>query len=109
MSDTFVDRALQGRATLDDIDDFVDAWHEGDDPRELHEFLGLTWDEYALWGEQPDALRYILAARWRDVPVAALLRDYASDLEPAMARARDETEAREVLAWLEQIGRTKKS
>jgi hypothetical protein len=108
MSDTFVDLALDGRATLDEIDDYVDAWHDSDDPRELHEFLGMTWDEYALWGEQPDALRYIIASRWRGVPVETLLREYASELEPAMARARDENEAREVLAWLQQTGRIQK-
>lgn len=24
----------------------VEAWHESDDPRPLHEFLGLTWEQY---------------------------------------------------------------
>lgn len=28
------------------IDDAVEAWHDSDDPRPLHEYLGMTWEEY---------------------------------------------------------------
>ncbi len=35
-----------------DLDDLIDQWHDGDDPRPLHEFLGMTHDEYATWVEQ---------------------------------------------------------
>lgn len=31
------------------VDDLIDQWHEGDDGVELHEFLGMTWDEYKNW------------------------------------------------------------
>jgi len=34
------------------IDDCIDLWHcgaAGDQP--LHEYLGMTWEEYALWVE----------------------------------------------------------
>jgi hypothetical protein len=36
--------------TPEELDDLVDLWHEGaggDLP--LHEFLGMTWAEYAAW------------------------------------------------------------
>jgi hypothetical protein len=105
---TFVDQLLQGRAVLEDIDNYVDKWHEGDDPRELHESLGLDWDEYALWVERPHTLRHIVFARREGMAVEDVLRRYAMELEPVAARARDSAEAREVLDWLKKTGRLKK-
>lgn len=46
---TFMDEYLAGRATAGEVDDWVDRWHDGDDDRELHAYLGLTWPEYAVW------------------------------------------------------------
>ena len=109
MSDhTFVEQCLEGTATLDEIDDFVEAWHEGDDPRDLHDYLGLTWEEYALFGERPEALRYIMFSRKHGVPVEDVLQEYSAgveDLEPVAARAADPAEARAVLEWLKKKGR----
>lgn len=49
---TFFDLYSRGQALPDDIDDFVDMWHEGADPQAkalpLHEYLGLTVDENEL-------------------------------------------------------------
>jgi superfamily II DNA or RNA helicase len=52
-------RYLAGEARDDEIDDYVDAWHARPEGRELHEFLGMSKDEYALWLRNPDALREI--------------------------------------------------
>jgi hypothetical protein len=43
--------SMDGQATWNDVDDFIDAWHDsGDDKqRPLHEFLGMTEEEYAIW------------------------------------------------------------
>ncbi|MGE0225213.1 MAG: hypothetical protein AB7F35_16430 [Acetobacteraceae bacterium] len=71
----------QGRATADDIDDFIDEWHEDDDAQArdipLHDYLGLSVEEYGLWVQAPDALPLILAARrdgrpLRDVVLGSL-------------------------------------
>ena len=59
---TFLDLVLTGDARQDDIDDFVDRWHDGDASCSLAEFLGMSDDEYALWVEKPAALRLILQA-----------------------------------------------
>lgn len=47
------------------IDDAIDAWHDNPDPHigSLHEYLGLTWDEYKTWH------------RCGYLPAAALLYD----------------------------------
>jgi hypothetical protein len=65
---TFIDDVLAGRAQVEDIHDYIDRWHEApaDSPAaamELHEFLGMSWDEYRQWGEQPEALLSTVAAR----------------------------------------------
>ncbi len=32
------------------LDDLIDEWHESpEDGTSLHEFLGMTWEEYAIW------------------------------------------------------------
>ena len=36
-------------ATWDQVDDWIDKWHDGDSKLGLHEFLGMTQDEYALF------------------------------------------------------------
>ena len=36
--------------STDDIDDAVERWHElPEDGKSLHEYLGMTWDEYCEW------------------------------------------------------------
>lgn len=34
--------------TQDELDDMIDAWHESgpEEIRPLHEYLGMTWEEY---------------------------------------------------------------
>jgi hypothetical protein len=57
---TFLERCIFGNARLEDIDDEVDLWHTGVSPLELHEFLGMTWEEYCRWVQHPDVLSNIL-------------------------------------------------
>jgi hypothetical protein len=51
---TFADEYLAGRIPEEDIHDWIDRWHDGDHPEELHEFLGLTWPEYSAWVERDE-------------------------------------------------------
>lgn len=100
---TYLDRVLGGTALLSDIDDYVERWHQGDDPEPLHEFLGLTWDEYRLWTEQPESRRLIVAARQLGEQVG----DLVSRVDPhaLAARGLSERDARAVRTWLEKTGR----
>ena len=65
MSERYIDAVLDGSALFTDIDDYIDRWHEHPGAESLHEYLGLTWDEYALWVEEPRSLRLIIAAKER--------------------------------------------
>jgi hypothetical protein len=104
---TFLDDVLRGRATVDEIDDYIDRWHDAPGDSEaasmkLHEFLGMTWDEYRLWGEKPSSLRFTIAARRHQMPVDQVLR---ANLVGAAARSGDESDAEDVLQWLKDHGR----
>ena len=66
-SKPFLEKYLGEEATAEDIDDFIDAWHENSGGMEIFEYLGMTKDEYALWLRDPDALPQIARARGRTV------------------------------------------
>lgn len=48
-----MDDLRAGTAKPEDIDDYIDEWHNMPGPfgPKLHTFLGLTWAEYKRWGE----------------------------------------------------------
>lgn len=64
---SFFDRYSRGEASPDDIEDDIARWHETYKDQAsyppLHEFLGLTHDEYEVWLSDPFALPCILRAR----------------------------------------------
>ena len=102
-SPTFFDLYGRGQALPDDIDDFIDRWHEGADPQAkslpLHEYLGLTMDEYELWVHDPDVLPQVLIARRDSRPLSEVMNDYLDEM-PMAARADDAATVRALKAWL---------
>ncbi len=60
---TFLELCIEGKESPSNIDDYVDEWHNGTDPREIYEFLGMTWDEYGLWVENSKAIFDIIEKR----------------------------------------------
>lgn len=108
---TYMDQLLQGEVLLEDIDDFVDAWHDAPDDSEiasqtLDQFLGMTEEEYRLWVERPESLRFIAAAHKMHKPVATVLS--SRNRYGLAARAREQGEAQELLQWLIEHGRVKR-
>lgn len=102
---TFIELCLSGDVVMDEIDDFVEVWHTDDAIEEpIHQFLGMTEEEYALWVEQPGSLRLILAARDENAPLYEAIERFV-ELEPITARAADSEAARVVLQWLRKTGR----
>lgn len=57
---TFIELVKQGKYTPGQIDDWVEAWHESDSDRELHETIGMTFEEYGRWAKDPDTLISII-------------------------------------------------
>lgn len=102
-SQTFVASCLAGNALLEDVDDWIDRWHDSYTDDSLNAFLGFSQDEGALFVERPNSLRFIIAARYQHRPVTEVLR-HPDDLGLA-ARAGDAGQAAEVLKWLRSAGR----
>ncbi len=40
--------------TSEELDARIEAWHNGDGEDQLHEYLGLTWEQYKQWAETGD-------------------------------------------------------
>lgn len=96
---TFMEQLLTGKVLPDEIDDFVEAWHTGSGTDELHEFLGMSWTEYALWVQDPAYLSLIVTARSRGQDIRAAVNDnYLPSLRSA-GRAED-GRAERLEAWL---------
>jgi hypothetical protein len=105
-TNTFIDECLAGRARPEDIEDFVEAWHESDSDKSIERFLGMSEDEYALWVEKPRSLAFILYSRRCRVPLQRAIED-ASEMRMA-ARGATRESARELQAWLRRTGRVAK-
>src|SRR5690348_2397155 len=101
---TFVSRALAGEAFLDEIDDYVDAWHESKSAEDLAEYLGLSEEEYALWVEVPDALGIIVSARSDRRSLHKALNDNFEELKVA-ARAADTPKIARLKTWLRKLNK----
>ena len=60
---SFIDAVICGEAYGEDIDDYVDIWHEGKEPltaSTLVDFLGLSNYEYQTWVLHPERLPEII-------------------------------------------------
>lgn len=101
---SFVELCLEGSVLEEEIDRFVEDWHEGrvGADMELHEYLGMTWEEYQLWATTPSVLPFVLTARKHGT---SLRQELEQDRVKMAARASSVTEASKVEAWLRNAGR----
>jgi len=98
----FVELCLSGERLPEEIDDFVDDWHEQAPSSTLHRFLGMTKSEYNLWVIDPSVLHFILDARHSGRDVSELIAE--SNALPMAARAESSTKALELAHWLKKQG-----
>lgn len=99
---SFVGLCVKGELLLDDIDDFIDEWHESDSDQEIFEYLGMTQQEYRLWVHDPDILPFIITARVQGRSIDEAMKDI-HDL-PMAARADSPAKARFLMKWLKDSG-----
>ncbi len=52
----FIQKCLDGEATLFELDDYIDYWHDNETGVSLQEFLGLTDAEYDAWIKNSDSI-----------------------------------------------------
>ena len=99
----FIEQVLEGDLLHTEIDDYVAQWHQEKTNQSLAAFLGFTEDEYALWVEQPEALRSILFCRTHAIQLGE-----ASEWKEAhrvAARSQGAGDAGALLDWLKKTGR----
>jgi hypothetical protein len=89
----FIDLCVEGKIPPADIDDFIDQWHETPEGIELHDYLGMTQEEYSLWLRVPDALPYIIKARHEAKPLADVVSWLAS-------QNKDKSQVARLQKWL---------
>ncbi len=99
--DNFIDLVLEGEALPEEIDDFVDKWHEGEGEVPLAHFLGLSQEEYSFWVLYPQAIPLIVAARAKGQPLADAANDNVTSLKMA-ARSEDTQVIKQLKRWIEQ-------
>lgn len=99
----FMDACIEGEALLEDIDDYIDEWHESDSQEEIYEFLGMTFDEYAIWVENDSMLKTIFYSREIGQSITDLIQE--NDVQKLVARAATPEEAAQVREWLKKTGR----
>lgn len=100
---TFIDQCLSGEVLLDEIDDFIDKWHDGEEGEdlELFEYLGMSEGEYILWSSMPSILPQIIYARRNNCSIEEVL--YGNQYKIA-ARSEKADQLNNIRAWLKQKG-----
>lgn len=57
----FFDKYLAGDALEYEIDEAISEWHNGASLLKLHEYLGMSWDEYVEWTSKGNECLPLLA------------------------------------------------
>lgn len=101
---TFIEQCLSGDALLDEIYDFIDKWHDGEegDGLELYEYLGMTENEYILWSSAPSILSKIIYARNNNEKIETIIYN---EYQPKLAaRSKKADQLLMIKAWLNKKG-----
>lgn len=101
---SFMDLALRGEVLPDEIDDFVDRWHDSHSEGELAAFLGMTADEYSFWVSNPEYISLVIAARHRHQSIMEAVNDNAEALDRLAARSDQPQKIALLRRWIEQQG-----
>jgi hypothetical protein len=54
-NECFFERYKAGKVEFEVIHDYIEEWHNSDSNKELHEYLGLTWEQYAKFVEDEES------------------------------------------------------
>ena len=66
---SFIELCIQGKATEDQVDDYIDIWHNdigGKISMSLCQYLGMTSNEYDLFVLQPEKLNQIIESHRKE-------------------------------------------
>ncbi|MGZ5200925.1 MAG: hypothetical protein ACXWC4_14230 [Telluria sp.] len=95
----FIERCQSYEARVDDIDNYIDEWHENSQGKSLYDFLGMTRQEYALWLADSSILPTIVSLHSQNLSVDEVLEEFAEQL-PVAARSVGPGRAQTLIDWL---------
>ncbi len=98
----FITMCINGEALMEEIDDFVDRWHEEDTESSLSDYLGMSKLEYKLWVADSAVLPYIITAHRNKQKVSELVESIEE--LPLAARAGSPKSAIRLYNWLKDEG-----
>ena len=98
----FITKCLMGEALLEEIDDYIDNWHDSDGDLSVHELLGMTRTEYGLWVEDPSCLPQIVIAHRQHEELTEIRRGH--DALPVAARSSRFSAQDNLIKWLMDKG-----
>ena len=52
----FIDECIAGKASPDQIDEWISRWHDSPNGQDLHQFLGLVFEDYSRLLEDPSVI-----------------------------------------------------
>lgn len=96
----FIHDAINGDALLSEIHDYIEAWHEGDSLVALHDYLGMTEKEYALFVEDEAYLGLIVTAHRNGESIEAIMKSHLS----LVARSDDRSKSERLGRLIEREG-----
>ena len=87
----FVNDVINADALLEQIDDYVEQWHEADTELSVYDYLGMTKEEY------------IIDAHERNMNINDVLKEEYT----LAARSATPEEAKAIYIWLKEKGLVK--
>ena len=97
----FIEKCHACEVLFDDIDDFIDQWHEKPGKKSLYDFLGMTRYEYSLWISDSTILPTIVNAHAQNRSIDDLLEEFQSQI-PIAARSTGPRKTQELVDWLKE-------
>lgn len=101
-SNNFITLCSNGELLPDEIDDYIDEWHDSDNNNTIYDFLGMTQEEYRLWVHSPEIFTYIITARVNNQNLNDILSSMND--KSLAARADSPQKAEQLMEWLKQTG-----
>jgi hypothetical protein len=100
---SFVDLCVSGSALTEQIDDYIEEWHnDSKTTKSLHEFLGMTKDEYGCYLANHEILPYIIYAHKHKQSFDEILANVPSYQEAFAARSSNLEKVKALISHLKK-------
>lgn len=96
----YIEKCLAGEAFIDEIDDYIDTWHESGGTLKLNEFLGMTNEEYKYFVMDEDVLPFIIKSHRFRKTIKETISESKKNEHAFAARSSDQDKAKLLIDFL---------